>query len=97
MFSFSMGGLSAMCLGVADFIASQGAERIGVPRALAGMFFASSLALTLVMMADGGFEGLFVSGNIPAILNSVIHGVTLSLALLLFFMRCPLVRSAWLL
>jgi len=85
MFSFAMGGLSAMSLGTADFIASQGAERIGAPRALAGMLFISSLALTLVMMASGGFEGLFVSRNIPAILYSVLHGVTLSLALLLFF------------
>jgi len=85
MFSVAIGGLSAVSLGVADFIASQSSERIGATRALAGMLFVSSLLLTVLMIATDRFSGLFVSENVDSIVLACFHGTAMALALLLFF------------
>ena len=80
-----MGGLSAASLGVADFIASQNSKRIGAARSLAGMLMVSSVFLTLFMLSQGDFGGLFQFTNLFSILLASLHGVTMAIALLLFF------------
>ena len=76
---------SALSIGVADFIASQGSGRIGTVRALGGMLLVSSLILTATMFVIRGFDGLFVVENVKFIIMASLHGVTMALALLLFF------------
>ena len=85
MIPVTMGGLSAVSLGVADFIASQNSERIGAARALGGMLLVSSLLLSILMLIQGGFDSLFVATNIWLILLASLHGATIAIALLLFF------------
>lgn len=85
MIPVTMGGLSAVSLGVADFIASQNSERIGAARALGGMLLVSSLLLSILMLIQGGFDGLFVATNIWLTLLASLHGATMAIALLLFF------------
>ena len=85
MLSIVTGGLSAASLGVADFIASQSSERLGAPRALAGMLFVSSIILTMTMLVGSGFNGLFSGHNMPSVMLAILHGATMAIALLLFF------------
>lgn len=85
MISITMGGLSAVSLGVADFIASQNSERIGAARALAGMLLISSIVLSALMGVQGEFAGLFARANLWSILLACLHGFTMAIALLLFF------------
>ncbi len=85
MFPVAMGGLSAGSLGVADFIASQTSERLGAARALTGMLLVSSILLTGLMIALGGFDDFLVANNAGPIALAVLHGVAMAVALLLFF------------
>jgi len=85
MFSIAMGCLSALSIGIADFIASQSSERIGAARALAGILLVSSIMLTAIMFVISGFEGLLVVENVKFIIMACLHGVTMAIALLLFF------------
>ncbi|WP_165759871.1 DMT family transporter [Falsiruegeria litorea] len=80
-----MGGLSAVSLGVADFIASQTSSRIGAARSLLGMLLVSSVVLSVFLLFQGGFAELFVPTKLWSILLASLHGFTMAFALLLFF------------
>ena len=80
-----MGALSAGSLGIADFIASQSSERLGAARALGGMLLVSSIALTVAMIADGGFAPLLQHESLIGNALAAAHGSVMAIALLLFF------------
>ncbi|MFA3918773.1 EamA family transporter [Ruegeria hyattellae] len=80
-----MGGLSALSLGVADFIASQNSTRIGAARSLLGMLLVSSVVLSVFLLLQGGFSELFIPTKVRSVLLASLHGFTMAFALLLFF------------
>ena len=84
MFSFAMGALSAGSLGIADFIASQSSERLGAARALGGMLLVSSIALTVVVIANEGFALHLQHESLIGNVLAAMHGSVMAIALLFF-------------
>lgn len=85
MLNVLMGASSALSLGIADFMASQSSERIGAPRALAGMLLVSTLVLSLVILFSDEAMGQLITSQLPGITFGIIHGITMAIALVLFF------------
>ncbi|MDC1286393.1 DMT family transporter [Gammaproteobacteria bacterium] len=85
MINVLMGAGSAVSLGVADFMASQSSEKIGAPRALAGMLFVSTVVLTVFLVISGKTTDLLDADNARGLLLGILHGVTMACALVLFF------------
>ena len=80
-----MGCLSAIFLGLADFIASQNSKRIGSLRSLTGMLLASSIIISSYILFTGNISNALQLENFKSILLGVLHGILMALALLLFF------------
>ena len=80
MFSFAMGALSAGSLGIADFIASQSSERLGAARALGGMLLVSSIALTVVVIANEGFALHLQHESLIGNVLAAMHGSVMAIA-----------------
>ena len=81
-----MGTMCAISYGTADFLASHSSRRLHAINALAGMMLVSTLALSVLVWSFGSFESLQVSDAWIACL----HGASMALALLLFFMAMEL-------
>ncbi len=81
MIAVVFGVLSALALGVADFLANRNAIRLGADRALCGMLAVGTAGLT----ATGLFMGAGAPDSVGAAALVLLHGVCLALALLLFF------------
>ena len=85
MNSILIGCLSALFLGIADFIASQNSKKIGSLHSLIGMLIASSLVITFYLLFKGTFDNFFLWKNIHGISMGILHGILMAIALLLFF------------
>ena len=76
-----LGAISALALGVADFLANRNASRLGADRALCGMLAVGAAGLS----AYGLGSGVSPPNNGVELALILLHGVALALALLLFF------------
>lgn len=81
MIAVIFGILSAISLGVADFLANRNAVRLGADRTLCGMLAVGTVGLTLVGLG----LGVAPPHDVIAVSLIVLHGIGLALALLLFF------------
>ena len=75
------GLLSALSLGVADFLASRTSSRIGADRALFGMLVVGAVGLTIYGLSSGAPP----PSRLEELLLIFAHGISLAISLLLFF------------
>ncbi len=81
MLAILLGAISALAFGVADFLASRNACRLGADRALCGMLAIGAVGLTIYSLASG----VRPPDNWIDLSFIFLHGVAVALALLLFF------------